>query len=120
MTSSRTPTTRQVRRVYMLAPVDLVKGGNTNPTPEYAATLFDLWLAAHDAEVQAEARKQVVDMVNERLDKPVRPYSDPTFDMTTERESIRGLYGDDVINDLEEILEIALKHGTNPKEPTDG
>jgi hypothetical protein len=51
-----TPTTTEVRRVYSLAPENLVTGGKPNPNPGYAGAQFDRWLAAVVAAAKAEQR----------------------------------------------------------------
>jgi hypothetical protein len=57
-------------------------------------------LAADRARVRAE----LVAKINERLDRPMRPYGDPTFPLIPERVFLRDAYDDDLVNDLEAIL----------------
>lgn len=47
--------TREVRRVFALAPVNLADCEHVNDTPDYAAKLFDKWLAEHDRKIAAAA-----------------------------------------------------------------
>lgn len=57
-------------------------------------------LAADRARVRAE----LVAKINERLDRPMRPYGDPTFPLIPERVFLRDAYDEDLVNDLEAIL----------------
>ena len=55
-----TPSTEQVRRVYSLAPVNLLTGGKPNPDPGYAGEQFDRWLASVRRDAQADAWDECV------------------------------------------------------------
>ena len=53
-----TPTTREVRRVYALAPPNLAQCAHTNPNEGYAAEQFDRWLAEELRKAQETAWDQ--------------------------------------------------------------
>lgn len=55
----RTPTTREVKRVYVLAPDNLARDGRKDWSME-ADAQFDRWLAAHDAELRKAVVEEVV------------------------------------------------------------
>lgn len=68
MSDPYTPTTKEVRRVYVLAPDNLAADGK----PEwsmYTQDQFDRWLAAHDAEVRADERERCAQIVREERDR---------------------------------------------------
>jgi len=50
-----TPTTDEVRRAWTFA----ATGHESDRTDQEARDLFDLWLAAHDATVRAEAQRKL-------------------------------------------------------------
>jgi len=66
-----TPSVREVRRVYSLAPVNLLTGGKPNPTPEYAGEQFDRWLASVRRDAQAEQRETDAVIAESRHNLPV-------------------------------------------------
>lgn len=90
MATARTTTTRDIRRVYSLAPVDLAGCPHTNDDSAYAEELFDQWLAAHDAEVAGEAWEQglntgigyktAMDTLGGSAPEPPNPYATEEVD----------------------------------------
>jgi hypothetical protein len=64
-----TPTTEQVRRKYAYASTDIA-----GPGPRY--TLFDRWLAQHDAEVAAAENEACAQVVRALLDEVFRVRAD--------------------------------------------
>lgn len=90
MPTQRTPSTREIKRVYSLAPVDLAGCNHTNENPAHAENLFDQWLAAHDAEVAAGAwekgvntgigYKTAMDTLGGSAPEPPNPYTTKEVD----------------------------------------
>ncbi|RBO72825.1 hypothetical protein [Microbacterium sp. H6] len=80
--SEYTPTTDEMRAFYTAERLDGPHlGGFPLPTVEQAETEFDRWLAAHDAEVRAEARHEFCDP---RLGCVVAEEPEPSTEPTCE------------------------------------
>lgn len=73
----------------------------------------------------SDTDKGLAEKINEILDAKCYPYGDKNLPMWTERESLRVLYGDDIVDALESAVAAALEASrTPPKErepqPEDG
>lgn len=51
-----------------------------------------------------EARRELVNAINERLDRLVHVYGGADMPVVTERKSLRDLYGEEFVDDIEAIL----------------
>ena len=82
-----------------------------NPRAMYEAHRENWKAEVKALTTQLQAAQATIAAVNARLDVMTHPYSDERIPMVKERDSIRGLYGDEVVDDLEAILSRADTSG---------